>query len=260
MIKIAFVGDVVGTPGRRVLRQLLPTWRRSAAIDCVVVNGENAAGGIGLTPALAEELFFAGADAITTGNHVWKKPEIKRLLDEDHRVFRPANYPGPAPGRGFGTIGSGEQSISIMNLEGRIFMRPLDCPFAVADRLLAETTGKIVIVDFHAEASSEKAALAYYLDGRVTAVLGTHTHVPTADQRILPKGTAFVTDVGMTGPIESVIGMEIDQSIERFRTQRPGSFQVAGGQAKIDLVVIAVDTRSGSAKSIERVLLAETLA
>jgi len=246
------VGDVVGRLGRRTLAHLLPQIRRQHGIDLVVANGENAAGGKGLTMATAQELLAAGVDIITSGNHIWEYREIYPLLEEGHfPVLRPHNYPQGAPGRGVWA----RDGVAVVNLQGRVFMpHDVECPFRTADRLLEELKGaRIVVVDMHAEATSEKVALGWYLDGRVSAVLGTHTHVPTADARILPKGTAYVSDVGMTGARDSVIGMEVGAVVERFLTQLPTRFSpVEKGAAVLNAVLVEVDDASGRALAIRR--------
>ncbi len=251
-MKVLMVGDVVGKLGRRALAQLLPHLRRQHAIDLVIANGENAAGGKGLTVATAQELLAAGVDVITSGNHIWEYREIYPLLEEEHYpLLRPHNYPQGAPGRGLWV----RDGVAVINLQGRVFMpHDVECPFRTADRLLAELKGaRIIVVDMHAEATSEKVALGWYLDGRVTAVLGTHTHVPTADARILPKGTAYVSDVGMTGPRDSVIGMDIGAVVERFLTQLPTRLSpVERGPAVLNAVLVEADEATGRALSIRR--------
>lgn len=243
------VGDVVGRPGRTGLKRLLPHLRRQHTIDLVIANGENAAGGRGLTEATAEELLMAGVDVITTGNHVWDQKEAWAFLSASSQVLRPLNYPAGVPGKGFLLC----QEVLVANLAGRVFLAALDCPFQCVDGLLQEHHHKITIIDFHAEASSEKMAFAWYLDGRVSAVLGTHTHVPTADQRILPKGTACVSDVGMVGPYNSVIGATAQAIVNHFRTQLPMRFEVAEGPVIFNSVLVDIDESSGKATSISRI-------
>ena len=259
-MRILFVGDVVGAPGRRIARLRLKALKRDVGADLTIVNGENAAGGAGLTAATAEELFAAGADVITTGNHVWDKREALGLLDREPRILRPANYPEGSPGAGWVVVPAAETEVAVLNLMGRVFMPLVDDPFRAADRILDEirSEARVVIVDFHAEATSEKMAFAWYLDGRVAAVLGTHTHVATADARILPGGTAFITDVGMTGPFNSVIGVKKEQAIERFRTSRSIPYETADGDVRLAAVHIDVDPVSGRALAIERIELAES--
>lgn len=244
------VGDVIGKPGRHAVKGLLPGLRRDHGLDLVIANGENAAGGFGLTPATAQELFAAGVDIITSGNHIWDQKEIIPHLDGELPILRPLNYPPAAPGRGYLIRGG----VLVVNLIGRTFMGSYDCPFRTMDRLLAELTKlpAVVIVDFHAEATSEKAAMGWYLDGRVSAVLGTHTHVPTADPRLLPKGTAYVSDVGMTGPLNSIIGDDPETVLARFLTAMPTRLQVADGPVVLNSVVVDIDEASGRATAICR--------
>lgn len=244
------IGDVVGRPGRRAVAHLLPELRRSLELDLVLANGENAAGGRGLTLATAEELFAAGVDVLTSGNHIWDQKEIVPYLDSEMPIVRPVNYPPGLPGHGFliwrGTL--------IVNLIGRIFLGNFDCPFRAFDSLLEqiEPLPARIIVDFHAEATSEKVALGWYLDGRASAVLGTHTHVGTADTRVLPKGTAFVSDVGMVGPISSVIGMQIPTVLDRFLKQLPTAMDVASGPVMFNSVFMEIDDQTGRAREIYR--------
>jgi len=256
-MKVLFIGDVVGQAGRDAVRSVLPELLRSEAYDFVIANGENAAGGAGITRETAQELFDAGVDALTLGNHAWDRKEAWRLLAEDRRVIRPANYPAGAPGCGAAALKvRGDLKIGLINLCGRVFSVPnLDCPFRAADALvdgLSRET-KCILVDIHAEATSEKAALGWYLDGRVSAVLGTHTHVQTADERILPQGTAYLTDVGMTGPRDSVIGMAREQVVERFISQLPVRFTVADGPAIFSAVALEFDNFSGRATAVRRI-------
>jgi 2',3'-cyclic-nucleotide 2'-phosphodiesterase len=254
-MNLLFIGDVVGRPGRRAVGQWLPALRREVEADFVVVNGENSAGGFGITPEIFEELTAAGADVVTGGNHIWHTREAPALLDGEPRLLRPANYPAGAPGRGAGVFPAGGARVGVLNLEGRVFMEPLGSPFECGrdevERLRADTP--VILVDMHAEATSEKAALAWHLDGRVSAVVGTHTHVQTADERILPGGTAFITDAGMTGPRDSVIGMSREIVLQRFLTQIPARFEVAGGPAQLNGVLIEVDAATGRALGIRRV-------
>jgi metallophosphoesterase (TIGR00282 family) len=251
-LNILFVGDIVGRPGRRGLKAVLPQLRADLAADLVIANGENAAAGRGLTEGTAQELFQAGVDVVTSGNHIWDQKEAYALLDGDVPLLRPLNYPPGVPGRGLLRQGG----VTIINLQGRTFMPDLDCPFRAADEALASLpAGSVVLVDMHGEATSEKVAMGWYLDGRVTAVLGTHTHVPTADARILPGGTAVVTDIGMVGPGESVIGNEVEAVIERFLRQLPSRLPVAEASRTIQFnsVLVEVDEGSGRARRILRV-------
>ena len=265
-MKLLFVGDVFGSPGRHVVREHLPHLIRERQIDLVIVNAENAAGGFGLTPSLAEDLFDLGAHVLTTGNHVWDKREIIEYLGsvpaESHerprRIVRPANYPAGTPGHGLyeGILPSG-MPYAVLNLQGRVFMPAIDDPFRTADRLLAGIRAKVILVDIHAEATSEKMALGWYLDGRVTAVLGTHTHVPTADERVLPNGTAYQTDVGMSGPYDSIIGVEKQLVLDRFLSGMPGKFEAAKGDPRMAALLIECDGTTGRAFTTERLLLGE---
>lgn len=258
-MRILFLGDIFGQPGRRIIKEKLPEVVKEFGPDLILANGENAAAGFGITPPLVEELFAAGIAVLTSGNHIWDKKEIVPYLNEgaNRRLLRPANYPGAAPGRGAysGRTASGIP-YAVMNLQGRVFMTTLECPFRAADALLAEISPdiKIRIVDFHAEATSEKIAMGWYLDGRATAVLGTHTHVPTADEVILPKGAAYVTDLGMSGPYDSVIGVEKGAVIKKFLDQMPARFEVAKGDVRLCGVLIEADPSNGCAISIERIV------
>ncbi len=248
------IGDVIGKPGRVALERLLPDLRQELELDMVIANGENSAGGFGITPQTVQELLCAGVDFLTTGNHIWDKKEIIPQLDEGLPVIRPANYPPSTPGQGYMVMGD----VMVMNLMGRVFLANLDCPFRTADAILEEvgkmaSPPRIVLVDMHAEATSEKQAMGWYLDGRVSAVVGTHTHVPTADPRVLPKGTGFVTDLGMTGPYNSIIGNTVETVIERFLTQMPQRGTVPNGPVMMNSVMIDVDNETGAARSVERV-------
>ena len=255
-MRILFVGDVVARAGRRVLKDGLRAIRETHAPDLIIVNGENAARGHGLTPQCSDEIFRAGADVITSGNHVWDRREVLALLEREPRVLRPANYPDPAPGSGVHLVEHPAAGrVAVVNLMGRLFMPDVDDPFRVADEILDELRGRarLVLVDFHAEATSEKIAFGWHLDGRVTAVVGTHTHIPTADECVLPGGTAYITDVGMTGPYDSVIGVDKTAVLERFRTQRPVRFSPAEGDVRLCAVVIDADPETGRANAIERI-------
>lgn len=250
-MKILVMGDVIGKPGREAVKEILPRLRDEYGITLAIANGENAAGGIGLTPGTAQELFDSGIDVITTGNHVWAHHEVIPYLDSAAAVIRPLNYPPMAPGRGYWI----KDNIMVVNIIGRTFVGDFDCPFRAMDKLLGELDRKpaVIIVDFHAEATSEKVAMGRYLDGRVSAVLGTHTHVGTIDACILPKGTAYVTEIGMVGPINSVIGVEVSAVIDRFLTQIPKRFSVAKGQVSFDAIVVEATDNSGKAIDIKRV-------
>ena len=259
VVNILFIGDIVGKPGRRILAQMLPDLRREYAVDLVIANGENSAGGFGITRETFEEIVACGVDVVTGGNHTWQAREVLVLLDSDLRLLRPANYPPGTPGRGGGVFrpskGRSSSGVAVLNLEGRVFMEPLDSPFRVGweqvELLRRETS--LIVIDIHAEATSEKAALAWYLDGRVSAVVGTHTHVQTADERILPNGTAFITDVGMTGPRDSIIGMGREEVLQRFLTLLPTRFDVAKGPAQLNAVLLDIDDAGGRARAIQRV-------
>jgi metallophosphoesterase (TIGR00282 family) len=265
-LRILFIGDIFGRPGRTVVREHLGRLLKENAVDLCIANGENAAGGFGLTPQIAEEFFDLGVDVITTGNHVWDKRELVEYFNAAanepyspaRRVLRPANYPAGTPGVGMyeGTTPAGVV-YAVINLQGRVFMANIDDPFRVADRLLAATKAKVVFVDFHAEATSEKVALGWYLDGRVTALIGTHTHIPTADSRVLPGGTAYQTDVGMTGPYESVIGVQKEQIMQRFLTSLPGRFEAASNDVRLCSVLIECNEITGRARRIDRIVLNE---
>ena len=256
-MKILFVGDVVGRPGRLALSRRLDRLVDVHAVDLVVVNGENAAAGFGLTVDIARELFDLGAHVITTGNHIWDKREFIPHLDSFPALLRPANYPPGTPGRGSGIFAtSAGVKVGVLNLEGRVFMNNLECPFRAADELVEELRRKtpIILVDFHAEATSEKVAMGCYLDGRVSAVVGTHTHVQTADERILPGGTAYLTDAGMTGSRDSVIGIRKELAIERFLTQLPVRFEVAKRDAVLCGALFDIDEQTGRAQAVRRIL------
>ncbi len=259
-MRILVVGDIHGRPGRGILRDLLPRLRRDHDVALVIANGENAAGGAGITLDAVGEIFDAGVDVITGGNHSWHNRDAYELLDSDPRLLRPMNYPVGVPGRG-ATVARAKNGrrVGVLNLQGRVFMQEIDDPFragrAEADRLREETP--VIIVDFHAEATSEKIAMGWYLDGHVSAVVGTHTHVQTADERVLPGGTAYITDVGMTGPRDGVIGMAREDILERFLTQLPVRFQVAKGPVQLNAVVVDVDDATGRSTAITRVLHVE---
>ena len=245
------IGDIIGKPGRQAVKEILPGLKKQRGIDFVIANGENVAGGIGLTPDTAEELLKAGVDVITSGNHIWAQKDIIPCLDSKMPVLRPLNYPPGVPGRGYLML----KNIVVVNLIGRTFIGNFDCPFRAMDELLDKLAKelKIIIIDFHAEATSEKVALGRYLDGRVSAVLGTHTHVGTIDSQLLPKGTAYVTDIGMTGPADSIIGDDVDAVIQRFLTGMPHRLSVGKGKPVFTAILIEVDKDSGRATSIERI-------
>ena len=250
-MKILAIGDIIGKPGRNALKEILPALCDEHNIDLVVGNGENAAGGLGLTPSTAEDLFDSGIDVITTGNHIWAHSDIIPYLNSELAILRPLNYPPMNPGRGYLL----KNNVLIVNLVGRVFMGHVDCPFRAMDQLLVEFEHKSIpiIVDFHAEATSEKVAMGRYVDGRVSAVVGTHTHVGTADTRILPGGTAYVTDIGMVGPRDSVIGDDTDSVIKRFLTQIPSRLSVGKGDVSFDAILVEVDEKTGKAVDIRRI-------
>ncbi|HEX6489600.1 MAG TPA: TIGR00282 family metallophosphoesterase [Candidatus Dormibacteraeota bacterium] len=253
-LKILFVADVVGRPGREAVRALLPGLKAELGVDLSIVNGENSAAGFGLTAKLCQDLFQAGADVITTGNHVFDQREFVNELPELQKVVRPANLPPGAPGVGYSRVQAGGQAVLVLQLMGRLYMQDIDDPFRAADALLLEHPDvKVVFVDMHAEATSEKQAMGWYLDGRVSAVVGTHTHVPTADARILTEGTAFCTDVGMVGPRDGVIGMDKENILRRFLTSVPHRFEVAAGPVTFNSVLITIDSLTGRATSIQRI-------
>jgi 2',3'-cyclic-nucleotide 2'-phosphodiesterase len=254
-MNVLMVGDIFGDSGRAALAKLLPRLRQQHAIDVAVVNIENAAGGFGVTPQIARTVLEAGGvDVLTSGNHIWDKKEIIPYIGKENLLLRPANFPSGTPGSGYITVKAGPHRVAVLNLMGRVFMNPIDCPFRKADEVVAELRREtpVVLVDMHAEATSEVMALGWYLDGRVSAVVGTHRHVQTSDERILPGGTAYITDLGMTGPIDSVIGVDKDIIIQRFLTQMPIRFEPAKGPAALRGVVIAVDPDTGRATSIQR--------
>jgi len=250
-VLILVVGDVIGKPGRGAVKALLPGFRQQYGLDMVIANAENAAGGLGLTSTTAKALFDAGVDVLTSGNHIWAQKEIIPYLDGDMPILRPLNYPPGVPGRGY--LLSGQ--VMVVNLIGRTFISSYDCPFRAMDRLLAEVKNKppIIIVDFHAEATSEKIAMGRYLDGRVSAVLGTHTHVGTIDAQLLPNGTAYVTDIGMVGPVDSVIGDDAEAVLHCFLTMIPYRLSVGKGKTAFNGVLVRVDDSSGRAISIDRI-------
>src|SRR6202034_613957 len=262
-MRILFIGDIFGRPGRTIVKDRLPGIVRDHAIDLIIANGENSAAGFGITPALAEELFELNIDVITTGNHVWDKREIidyfQMIEGNGHgparRVLRPANYLSDLPGWGLYQGFKGKVPYAVINLQSRVFMASNDDPFRVADQLLKKVEAKVILVDIHAEATSEKIALGWYLDGRVTAVIGTHTHIPTADERVLPDGTAYITDVGMTGPYDSVIGVEKEQVVNRFLTGMPAKFEAAKGDPRMCAALVECDEKTGKARDIERLML-----
>jgi len=266
-MRVLFIGDIFGRPGRTMVRDRLPEFVRSRKVDLVIANGENAAGGFGITPQIADELFDLGISVITTGNHIWDKREIIDYFNAANgnashparRILRPANYPAGTPGFGMYEGRLGDTPYAVINLQGRVFLPSNDDPFRIVDELLGRTQAKIILVDLHAEATSEKCALGWYLDGRVTAVFGTHTHIPTADTRILPKGTAYQTDVGMTGPYDSIIGVQKELVIHRFLTGMPARWEAASNDVHFCGVYFECDEGTGRATAVERIIIPERI-
>jgi metallophosphoesterase (TIGR00282 family) len=257
-LTVLVIGDVFGEPGRKALLTLLPGLRREHEVDCTIVNVENAAAGFGVTPQIARSFLDGGVDVMTSGNHVWDRKEIIGYIGKENLLLRPANYPAGTPGVGSIVVKAGPHKVAVLNLMGRVFLPTIDCPFRKADeelpRLREETP--VIVVDMHGEATSEKQAMGWYLNGRASAVLGTHSHVQTADERILPGGTAYVTDLGMTGPVDSVIGVDREQAIQRFLSQMPNRFEPARGPAALCGVVVRIEPESGKALEIQRLRVA----
>ena len=254
-MNLLIIGDIVGRPGRQAVRNFLPDIVRQYNIEFIIANAENASGGRGLTREVMNELLGAGIDVLTMGNHVWDNKEIFSFIDEEPRLIRPANYPPPCPGQGYHVYQAGfNQRIAVINVSGRVFMPALDCPFRTTEQILADLPEvDYIIIDFHAEATSEKQAFGYYFDGKVSAVVGTHTHVQTADERIMPDGTAYITDLGMTGPIESVLGMDRQVVINKFLLQRPVRFEVAKDPSQLQGVVLELDEQTRRVAQIKRI-------
>ncbi len=250
-MKVLFIGDVVGNPGRKAAREMIALLKKEMPFDYCICNGENSAGGTGITYVVAQELYKAGVSAITLGNHTWSKKEVTNFIDSDGRIIRPANYPQELPGRGSAII---DGKLGIVNLLGRVYMDGVDCPFKAAQREVEylKSFVRVVIVDMHAEATSEKCAMAWYLDGKVSCVAGTHTHVQTADERIFPCGTAFISDIGMTGPHEGIIGMDRNLVMEKFLTHMPVKFEVAKGPVQFNAIHLTIDDKTGKALEIKR--------
>ncbi|TQI68710.1 TIGR00282 family metallophosphoesterase [Clostridium sp. KNHs216] len=251
-MNILAIGDVVGSIGCRFLRQRLPAFKKMKGIDLVIANGENSADGNGLTPVSVQFLYDSGVDVITAGNHSFRRKESYELFDSSEYLIRPANFPSSVPGRGSCIVDMGRVQVGVINLMGTIYMESLDSPFDTADRLLADMP-KITLIDFHAEATGEKRSFGYYLDGRVSAVFGTHTHVQTADECVLPQGTGYITDLGMTGPIQSVLGVKPELVIEKMRTKMPVRFALAEGDCKMECALFQIDEKSGKSVSVERI-------
>ncbi|MBP9020885.1 MAG: TIGR00282 family metallophosphoesterase [Syntrophobacterales bacterium] len=255
-MKILFVGDIVGKPGRRALRELMPVVVGRHEIDLTIVNCENAAGGFGITREVVDELLENNVQVLTTGNHVWDKKESEGFIDDYAHLLRPANYPPGVPGRGYTIVADGSgNKVGVINLMGRIFMRPIDCPFRTAEAVVEKirATAKVIVVDIHAEATSEKQAVGWFLDGKVSAVIGTHTHVQTSDNRVLTKGAAYITDAGMTGPLDSVIGVQKEKVLGSFLTGMAARFDVAKRDVHLQGVILDVDEETGRSRTIERV-------
>lgn len=254
--KVLFIGDIIGKSGRKAISHILPDLKKNRNIDLCIANGENAAGGIGITPDITEELFHNGIDVLTSGNHIWDKKEIISRIDNLPRLLRPLNYPSRAPGKG-SIILEAENGIEIAvaNIAGRVFMPSLDCPFSICEKEVQKLRERthVIFIDMHAEATAEKIAFGWFMDGLVSAVIGTHTHVQTADERILPGGTAYISDAGMTGPFDSVIGVKKGHVIQRFLTQMPVRFEPASGDIRLSGVIVEVNSETGKASSIERV-------
>ena len=260
MIKLLFIGDIIGRPGRRAVASMLPGLKTEHGFDLVIANGENAAGGFGVTPKIADELFALGIDVLTSGNHIWDQKEIEPYLSANNRLLRPANYPVGDLGSGAVVIGLDQRpeiKVAVANLAGRVFLGPADCPFRAGQELVADLRAQtdIVVIDFHAEATSEKNALAVYLDGQVSLFVGTHTHVQTADERILPQGTAYITDVGMVGSRNSIIGMQSDKVIKKFLDGKPQRYEVEKSTPWFSAVIAEIDETTGRAQSIKRLHL-----
>lgn len=254
-MRILMVGDVVGRPGRYFFMEQTPELKQARGIDMVVVNGENAAHGRGLTPSIFDELIKGGADVVTSGNHIWDNSNVMKIIDTEPFLLRPANYPEGTPGRGFCIFPVGKKKVGVLNMAGRTFMTPVDCPFQAGDKLwkYLKKNCDVILADFHAEATSEKLAFANYFDGRLTAVVGTHTHVQTADERLLPKGTAYISDLGMVGAEDSILGVAVEPVIAKFMTGRPSKFEVAQGAAIYCAVLIEINDATNKAVKIERI-------
>lgn len=252
-MKILAIGDVVGSIGCRFLQEKLPALKKEKGIQLVIANGENSADGNGLTPASADFLFHSGVDVITAGNHTFRRRESYPLFDSCETLLRPANYPSSAPGRGFCLYDMGRVQVGIVNLLGEVYMEPMDSPFQTMDRILQAGIPRITLVDFHAEATGEKKSFAYDFDGKVSAVFGTHTHVQTADEEILPQGTGYISDLGMTGPIESVLGVKKELVIEKMRSRMPVRFDLASGPCRMDCVLFEIEERTGKTVFVERI-------
>lgn len=259
-MNILLVGDICGKPGRAAARRCIPKLRKEYAVDFVVANGENAAGGNGLTKAVLDEIYSFGVDVVTTGNHIWDKKEIFQFIEREERLVRPANYPPGAPGRGYTIVEAAGKRVGVVNLSGSSFMPPIDCPFRKMDEILAqiESLCDVILLDFHAETTSEKMAMGWYLDGKATCVVGTHTHIQTADERILPGGTAYLTDLGMAGPWHSILGVKKEAVIQKFLSAMPVRFELADGPLVFCGALLSLDSDTARAKHIRRIQLRET--
>lgn len=256
ILKILCIGDIVGSPGRKIVKKFVPEYREKNSVDLVIANAENAAGGSGLTPDLAQILLANGVDVLTTGDHVWRKREIISAMEKGLPIVRPENCPAGVPGKGVVVVTTDQGfEVAVMQLLGRVFLKPIDCPFKAIDRALDRLGNRtrVIIVDMHAEATSEKIAMGYHLDSRVSAVVGTHTHVATADERVLDGGSAYITDLGMTGPLNSVLGRKIEKVLYNFTTGLPAAFDVASGPSMLNGALIEIDRDTGKAVGIERV-------
>jgi len=254
-LNVVVIGDIIGEPGRKALFLLLSGLIHEKKIDFVIANGENAAGGFGITGKIAGKLYSYGVDCITSGNHIWRNKEIFKVIEDNHRLLRPANYPNGTPGRGWTIIEKNGVKLGVINLMGRVYMEPLECPFKRARKEVSQIRKitKNIVIDFHGEATSEKVAMGWYMDGMVSAVVGTHTHVQTADERILPGGTAYITDIGMTGPFDSVIGMRRENALKKFVTLLPSKFSVAENNIRLNGVIISINRETGKSTLIERI-------
>ncbi len=254
-MKILFIGDIVGKPGREVIEKLLVNIINEKGIEFVIANGENSAGGLGITPVVLNELIDNGVDIITSGNHIWRRKEVFEVIERPE-LLRPANYPIEVPGHGYNISKMNNTSVCVISLQGRIFMEPIDCPFSVIDKILAKVkNANIIIVDFHAEATSEKIALGWYLDGKVSAVIGTHTHVQTSDYRILPQGTAYISDAGMTGSRNGVIGVEREEIIKHFITRLPFGYKSSKGDSCLEGIIMDIDEKTGISRDVKAIRL-----
>lgn len=255
-MNLLFIGDIIGDSGRKIVKDLVPLLKDDYKIDLTIANGENSAGGFGIVPKVVDELYKIGIDVITTGNHVWDKKEIIPFIDRDKKLLRPANYPTGVPGNGYIVISLGQLKVGIINISGRVYMFNLECPFRTAKTIVEDIRREtnIIVIDIHAEVTSEKNAFAWFLDGSVSAIIGTHTHVQTADERIFPGGTAYITDVGMTGSVDSVIGVRKEEALRKFLLQMPTKFEVAKGSLQLCALFVEIDNKTGKAIRIERIV------